>query len=155
MTEEDETRARQYVNAEHLLPAGEVLSNLPDGQALLVVDADTVAYDRRHWWIARDRPKSTFVGVKRTPTQSAVVSGNLDSAIEWLRSELFEPRRVFKRLVPVESTPIPYKRARTVRRTCPECGAFGRTHEWKFDESLLDGCSCCDYGGELDVEREQ
>lgn len=153
----------QYTEVESMLPFGELLLQASEGRAVRVTYADSMVYDRKHWWIttSSDHPAESgqYVGLKFTETQRSVVRGDLEDAVGWLsRSEIDDGRLVDKRTVPLRQTPIPYKTAPTVVRRCPECGAWGQTHEWKFQrdrDELLNGCACCDYGGELDVERRR
>ena len=143
-----------------MLPFGELLKQASANTAVRVVSADSRTYDREHWWVAKNHsPKyrGEFLGVKFTETQRSVVSGKFEDALRWLsKSDIDNGNVIDKRTVRVERTPIPYKTAPTVERTCPECGAFGQTHEWKFQQNhdeMVNDCACCDYGGELDVER--
>jgi hypothetical protein len=120
-----------------------------------VIHTADVGFDRQHWWIGRDG--EDYVGVKRTPTQRSVVRGDLDDVCSWLSPpDFFDAEEVLSRVVPREQTPLPYDLAPSVRRECPECGAFGRMHEWQWQrdrEELKTDCACCEYGGELSVSR--
>lgn len=146
---------RHYVEAESLLPHGDVLSELASDDVYLVIQTADVGYERQHWWIGRE--SGEFVGVKRTPTQKAVVRGELDDAVSWLTPpDFYDAEEVLSKVVDRDRTPLPYDLAPTVRRECPECGAFGQIHEWKWQrkqDSLRTGCSCCEYGGGLNVSR--
>jgi hypothetical protein len=144
-----------FVDAQKLLPHGAMLSDLPSGSVYVVVHTANIGFDRRHWWIARDGEE--FVGVKRTPSQKAVVRGELEKVLSWLDTpDFYDAEQVLTRVVDRDQTPLPYDLAPNVRRECPECGAWGQMHEWKWQrerDTAINGCSCCDFGGELRVSR--
>lgn len=140
----------QYVDAERLLPSGDLLSEIRGtDRAVRAVYVDSLFYDRQHWWVSHDGSK--FIGVKRTEGQASVVTGRFDDAISWLGfSKHDDGELVYSDTVPVEKTPIPYKKEDTLLVECPECDRFGTTHPWKADDYIPDECAC-GFGGEFNV----
>lgn len=110
---------------------------------------------RDHHWIAH-RPafepgEGEFLSVRISTGVGGVSHVTFEIACSHLAEpEFYEWEMAVKETVPIERTPIPYKKESTLTIECPECDRFGTTHPWKLDEYLPDVCPC-GYGGELDV----
>ena len=145
--------SEQYVDAESLLPFGDLLQNIRGtGEAVRAIYRDSIFYDRQHWWVTHTGEEGRgYLGVKFTETQRSVVTGDLEDAVSWLSiTAPDDGKLVIHSTVDIEKTPIPYKREDRVSVECPECERWGQTHPWKLEDYLPDECPC-GYGGEWDV----
>lgn len=150
----------QYVNAETLLPFGDLLASIRGtDRAVHVGYYSRDKYDdrgaRTHRWIAHmpdyERGSEEFLSVRISTGVSGVTHVDLERASDQLKPpKFYEWDLVVKDVVDIERTPIPYKKESAVSVECPECERFGTTHPWKLEDYLPDECEC-GYRGEWDV----
>lgn len=151
---QSQTATGIFDDCQSLVPRAELLTRIRNtDQAVRARWTDSICYDRKHFWVVHTPDgRREFLGVKFTETQRAVVTGDLQDAQAWLTaSSIDDGELAAMDTVPVEQTPIPYKREDTLHVECPECGRFGTTHPWKLDDYLPDECPC-GYGGEWNVD---
>lgn len=163
MTESEQETAggQQYVDAETLLPFGEILRDLRGtDKAVHVGYYSDDKYDDRgardHHWIAHmpdlDIINAEFVVVRISTSVGSVTDTKIEDAGRYLTAPRFgDWQLAVKDVVDIERTPIPYKIERTLRVECPECDRFGTTHPWKLENYLPDECPC-GFGGEWNVQ---
>lgn len=160
MSDESAVAVEQYVDAEELLPFGELLTSIRGtDKAVHVGYHSEDKYDDRdardHHWIAHmpnyERGGEEFLSVRISTGISSVNHVKLETAAAHLKPpKFYEWELAVKEVVDVEQTPIPYKKESTLLVECPECERFGTTHPWKLEDFLPDECAC-GFGGEWNV----
>ncbi len=154
---------RRYDDAETMLPFGEQLRDIR-GTDLAVVavyrtddPGDTPPgpdRKREHYWVTHDGDR--YYGVRRSTNVGQAGHADFENACKFLEepdNPIYDYEHVVTRVVPVEQTPIPYKRAGERSVECPECGAWGRTHVWVLEDFIPDECPECGFRGEFDVRE--
>lgn len=149
-----QTATEIFDDCQSLVPRAELLTRIRDSdRAIRARWTDSISYDRKHFWVVHTPDgHDEFLGVKFTETQRAVVTGDLQDAQAWLTATSIDDGDLkVMDTVPVEQTPVPYKREDTLRVECPECDRLGWTHPWRLESYVPDECPC-GYGGEWHVE---
>lgn len=160
MTDGADAAVEHYADAESLLPFGEQLRDIR-GTDLAVMAAYRTTdptppgpeVKREHRWVAYT--DGEYYSVRLSTGMAQAGHTTFENACQFLEkpeSPIYDYEYVTDRVVPVEQTPIPYKRAGDRIVECPECDAFAVVHSWKLD-TLADECSECGYGGDFDVEN--
>lgn len=153
--------SQQYVDAEALLPFGELLNDIRGTEKVVRVgyftnDENVEGQERMHHWIAHmpdyEVGDGEFLSVKIATGMTSVSHVTFKMACRHLEPPTFyEWELAVKDVVDINRTPIPYKKESTLHVECPECGRFGLTHPWKLDDYVPDECPC-GYRGDWDVQ---
>lgn len=146
----------QFEDAENLLPFGARLRSITGTEMAIHTGYYDPGHGRDHRWAAHapDYNGGEYIGVRISSGVGQTGPMDFEDAAEFLEgvsNEFYDYELVSERIVPIETTPIPYKRAGNVSVECPECDAWGQTHAWNLEDYLPDECPSCGYGGEMDV----